>query len=165
MKKIEQAYTFSNPAKHEIPNINLYMDQLLEYYESTIGALKRSGESSVFTKTMINNYVKSGLVEPPIKKKYGSTAIEDLIIIYHLKKAFSIQDISIILEAIKENGHYYDHFINDYNKIRDSFKDTVLKFSEGKDDLKLLEQLIVEISFKKQLADILIDQIKANNNT
>lgn len=164
MKKIEEACSFANPTKQDIPNINLYMDQLLEYYESTLGVLKRSGETSIFTKTMINNYVKSGLVDPPTKKKYGSSTIEDLIIIYHLKKAFSIQDISIILESIKTNGHYYDHFINDYNNIRDNLMETILQRSEENDCLKLLEQLIVEISFKKQLADTLIDQIKAEKN-
>lgn len=162
MKKLEQAMTFTNPTRQDIPNIHLYMDQLLEFYENTLGALKREGEASVFTKTMINNYVKSGLVGPPTKKKYNSTAIEDLIIIYHLKKSFSIQDISIILDAIKTNGHYYDHFINDYNNIRDGLQDTTAELSSDMDCLRLLQQLIVEISFKKQLADILIDQIKDN---
>lgn len=162
MKKLEEAMTFSNPTRQDIPNIHLYMDQLLEFYESTLGALKREGEVAVFTKTMINNYVKSGLVDPPIKKKYNSTAIEDLIIIYHLKKSFSIQDISIILESIKTNGHYYDHFVNDYNNIRDGLRETTAELSNDADCLRMLQQLIVEISFKKQLADTLIDQLKNN---
>ncbi|HAS74946.1 MAG TPA: hypothetical protein DCS67_12445 [Clostridiales bacterium UBA8960] len=162
MKEFDQIMTFLNPTSQEIPNINLYMDQLLEFYERTLGPLKRSGEDTVFTKTMINNYVKSNLVSPPLKKKYAKSAIEDLIIIYHLKKSFSIQDISHILAALKTNGSYYDQFIIDYDTIREDTLSALNPLLETLDATALLQQLIVEISFKKQLADALIDQLKTN---
>lgn len=164
MKELDQINTFLNPTSQEIPNINLYMDQLLEFYELTLGPLRRTGEENVFTKTMINNYVKSNLVSPPVKKKYSKNAIEDLIIIYHLKKSFSIQDISYILTALKTNGHYYDQFIIDYNNIRGETQTNLNTRLESIDTTELLQQLIVEISYKKQLADALIDHMKAKTS-
>ena len=52
-----------------IPSIDLYMDQVTTYLDSLLSSNLRSQEDKVFTKTMINNYTKDGLLPPPVKKK------------------------------------------------------------------------------------------------
>lgn len=54
--------------EHEIPEIQLYMDQVLEFFEQNLSPLKRSADDPIFTKTMINNYVKAKVIDAPLKK-------------------------------------------------------------------------------------------------
>ena len=52
----------------EIPNIDLYMDQVTTFMEEHLAASKRHSEDKILTKTMINNYAKNHLLPPPVKK-------------------------------------------------------------------------------------------------
>lgn len=42
----------------QIPNIDLYMDQVTTFMDTHLGATRRYDEDKVLTKTMINNYSK-----------------------------------------------------------------------------------------------------------
>ena len=55
----------------DIPNIDLYMDQVTTFMENNLSSSKRHPEDKVLTKTMINNYAKNHLLPPPVKKKYS----------------------------------------------------------------------------------------------
>ncbi|WP_288153450.1 DUF1836 domain-containing protein, partial [uncultured Sharpea sp.] len=54
----------------ELPDFDLYMDQVIGLIEKSLSFLKLNEDDKVVTSTMINNYVKAKLVTPPIKKKY-----------------------------------------------------------------------------------------------
>ena len=55
----------------DIPNIDLYMDQVTTLMEENLRQSTRyPGEDKILTKTMINNYAKNDLLPPPVKKKY-----------------------------------------------------------------------------------------------
>jgi len=164
MNPIEKLMQFENPDAHTIPSISLYMDQLLEYFESALGDLKRQDEDTVLTKTMINNYVKSGLIKAPERKKYDKETISDLIVVYHMKKAFSIQDTSRILDTMKENQGYYEQFVTENHQIREEMLSRFNVEPESLDREKalvLLKQLSIEVSIKKQLAEQLIDYLSS----
>ena len=63
---------FHIPRWNEIPKIDLYLDQLvclLEQYLSNY--IKNDDSEKIITKTMINNYVKHKIINPPVNKKYG----------------------------------------------------------------------------------------------
>ena len=53
----------------DIPNIDLYMDQVTTLMDSGLSSSKRYEEDKILTKTMINNYAKNNLLPPPDKKK------------------------------------------------------------------------------------------------
>ena len=53
----------------EIPNIDLYMDQVTTFMDSQLATSKRHEDDKILTKTMINNYAKNDLLPPPEKKK------------------------------------------------------------------------------------------------
>ena len=164
MNPVSKLMHYDNPSTSDIPNISLYMDQLLEYFESTLGELKRQDEDAVLTKTMINNYVKAGLIKAPDKKKYDRESISDLIIIYHLKKAFSIQDTMQLLKTMKQSQEYYEPFIDGQKSVREQISNSIASDLENmsvEEVVKLLQTLTHEITVKKQLSETLIDYLSS----
>ncbi len=87
----------------DIPNIDLYMDQITTFMDSQLEASKRHADDKILTKTMINNYAKNDLLPPPEKKKYSKEHVLTLIFIYYLKNILSISDIQSILNPITDN--------------------------------------------------------------
>ena len=65
----------------DIPNIDLYMDQVTTFMEEQLSSTKRYEDDKILTKTMINNYAKNNLLPPPIKKKYSKEHL--LVLIYY----------------------------------------------------------------------------------
>jgi len=86
----------------DIPDIDLYMDQVTTFMETKLYPYKRNSDDKILTKTMINNYAKAKLFPHPVKKKYTKNHVMILIIIYHLKSMLSINDIGVLLNPITE---------------------------------------------------------------
>lgn len=86
----------------DIPNIELYMDQITTFMNTQLEASKRYPNDKILTKTMINNYTKNDLLPPPVKKKYSKEHILVLIFIYYFKNILSINDIQNLLAPITE---------------------------------------------------------------
>ncbi len=87
----------------EIPDIELYMDQVTSIMEERLRPGTRYPESDkILTKTMINNYAKNDLLPPPVKKKYSREHILLLIFIYYFKGFLSMSDINRLLAPITE---------------------------------------------------------------
>ena len=88
----------------DIPNIDLYMDQVTTFMESHLKNTTRNPkEDKILTKTMINNYAKNDLLPPPVKKKYSKEHVLLLIFIYYYKGILSISDIQELLQPITES--------------------------------------------------------------
>lgn len=97
----------------DIPDIDLYMDQVTTFMESHLKNTTRDpGTDKILTKTMINNYAKNDLLPPPLKKKYTKDHVILMIFIYYYKGILSISDIQELLEPIKnrffQNGETYE---------------------------------------------------------
>ena len=86
----------------DIPNIDLYMDQVTTFMEEQLKRTKRYEEDKILTKTMINNYAKNNLLPPPVKKKYSKEHVLVMIFIYYFKNILSIKDIESVLTPITE---------------------------------------------------------------
>ncbi len=98
---------FHIPRWSELPNIDLYLDQvvtLLEDYLKNLVPLKDKKKDKVITKTMINNYVKNGVLKPPVNKKYNRNHIARLIVICILKQVYSINDINLLIKLALETS-------------------------------------------------------------
>ena len=87
----------------DIPEIDLYMDQVIKFMDDHFASLKRYEGDKMLTKAMINNYTKNRLLPPPEKKKYGQDHMLILIFIYYFKNVLSIRDINSILTPLTEN--------------------------------------------------------------
>ena len=81
------------PRWEELPKLDLYVDQVL----TLINPYCESVSVKPLTKAMINNYVKLGLIPPPVKKRYQRLHIAYLFVIVFLKEGF---DISLIRQGI-----------------------------------------------------------------
>lgn len=90
----------------EIPNIDLYMDQVTTFMEKNLSTTKRYDEDKILTKTMINNYAKNNLLPPPVKKKYSKEHVLVMIFIYYFKNILSIKDIETLLTPLTDS--YFD---------------------------------------------------------
>ena len=86
----------------DIPNIDLYMDQVTTFMDEQLASLKRFEDDKMLTKTMINNYTKNHLLPPPVKKKYSKDHMYMLIYIYYLKNMLSISDIKEIMNPLAD---------------------------------------------------------------
>ena len=86
-----------------IPNLDLYMDQVITLFEDKLSHTKRYEEDKLLTKTMINNYIKDRLLMPAVKKKYTKEHVVLMIILYELKQVLTIGDIKDLFSTmIKE---------------------------------------------------------------
>ncbi len=84
----------------EIPDIGLYMDQMLELLNRRFDAAKREPLTKGLTKMMVNNYTKEQLLMPPVNRKYGKYHVLLLILICQLKNILSISDIKRLLNPV-----------------------------------------------------------------
>ena len=124
----EEAQNFHLPRWEEIPNIDLYIDQvvsLLESYLSNYIKSDNENDNTVVTKTMINNYVKHGVINPPINKKYNKEHIAYLFVIFILKQIYSIGEIKKLITLALETSsieNAYNRFCSELEKaIRMTF--------------------------------------------
>ena len=110
--------TFSYPKWEEIPNINLYLDQVL-LYVNQICPLASPDKEKGLTASMVNNYVKHGYISKAEKKKYQRKQIARLIAISTLKSVFSIQEIAQTLNTLQtetNSEELYNAFVNYMNE-------------------------------------------------
>ena len=118
----------------DIPNIDLYMDQVLTFMDRKLRSAVRSRtEDRILTKTMINNYAKNDLLPPPVKKKYSKEHVLTLIFIYYFKNLLSITDIQALLKPLTEK-----YFKNDKDfGMEEVYKEV---FSLEKGELEKLQK-------------------------
>ena len=100
------------PQWKELPDLALYMDQVVSlgnrYLEPII--------SGPITASMVNSYVKKGLMPKPIKKKYSQEHVASLILITIMKQVYSLDDIH---EWLLTNVQ--DNYQENYNSFCEAF--------------------------------------------
>ena len=180
MKTIKESLlTLDYIHEKDIPNIELYMDQITTFMDDQLKSTKRYGDDKILTKTMINNYVKNNLLPPPVKKKYSKDHVLILIFIYYFKNILTIKDIeSILSPIINENfktdnsdelGNLYkkicdlekcqmDPFFDElkahYNKAEELFPN-----DEYEDEYTRLFAFICSLSFDVYMKKLLIEKL------
>ena len=109
---------FSYPKWEDIPNIDLYLDQVLLYVNQVCAPVSPDKDKGL-TASMVNNYVKHGYLTKPDKKKYQRKQIARLIAITTLKSVFSIQEIAQTLNTLQSQAssdQLYDAFVDYMNQ-------------------------------------------------
>ena len=84
-----QVMDYRLPRWKELPEFDIYMDQLITLVRKYLSVLFEE-EDAVITSSMINNYVKAGLIPKPEKKRYNAQHIASLIVITLMKQMLSI---------------------------------------------------------------------------
>lgn len=122
----------------EIPELDLYMDQVTQLFDSKFNECKRTEDDKALTKTMVNNYAKGKLLMSIKNKKYSKEHLILMSLIYNLKGGLSISDIKSSLDKIVktfEDGEEYP--------IRDLYS---LYLKQHNEDLQDVEKTIIEKS-------------------
>ena len=85
------------PRWQELPDLELYMDQVLSLTERYLGMdTEHAGRG--LTASMVNNYVKLGVMPAPVKKRYTRKHLAYLIMICALKEILPMAEIRALLE-------------------------------------------------------------------
>ena len=152
----------------QIPEIDIYMDQLTTFIDNKLAGLKREDNEKILTKTMINNYCKDKLLPPPYKKKYTAEHVALLIMIYHLKETLKISDISALFSSLDEVS--FKAMYEMFTKIQETclepakseIKEIVRQLDQSEYDDKTANALLIMVltldsAYKSRLASRLID--------
>lgn len=108
--------------RKDIPEIDLYMDQVIQLFENKFKDVKRNEDEKILTKTMINNYAKSKLFFPIKNKKYSKEHLLLISLIYQLKGALSINDIKEMFRGInkmitEDDSFQLEEFYDGYTEL------------------------------------------------
>ena len=87
------------PDWETLPDFGLYKDQLISFINRSLPSV--NGQIDL-TASMINNYVKAGLMDKPLGKKYSREAIAQLLMIIQLKLTTPMDLMKTLLHP--ENG-------------------------------------------------------------
>ena len=121
---IEEVLEVKLPRWNELPNFDVYSDQLINIVENSCKAIYID-KDKIITKSMVNNYVKLYRVPKPEKKKYGKVQIAYCLILTVLKSVLTIDEVidGIELMSEKENvEESYDLFCDEFeNSIKEIF--------------------------------------------
>lgn len=171
-----------------LPQVDLYMDQVIQLFENIYGDTLRNDSEKVLTKTMINNYSKGKLLFPGKNKKYSTEHLILMSLIYQLKGGLSISDIQTALNDLNQKLMKQDNF--SLKPIYQSYlslieKNTLIfeesvkqRIEEVEDETKELNELGTESIEKfllvasfiqtsnmyRRLAELIIDEIKVQED-
>lgn len=178
---LDELCSFNQLKYSNIPDIDLYMDQVTTFIDEKLSYLKRDEKEVALTKTMINNYTKSGILMPPKKKKYSRQHMVLVILTYYLKQILSINDIQTLFSPLVNEmklGENYDRDLeNIYNgfldiekseidDFRSTFYDRITekeKLVENNDKnmnelIVIVLSLVIKSSIQKRMAEKIIDE-------
>ncbi len=145
------------PRWEELPNVDLYMDQILTFINSSLSEYINFSEdedkNKILTKTMINNYVKNNILEPPVKKKYSKTQCAKLFVICILKQVFSMNEIFSLINIALEStdiSHAYNSFCSLFEEAVISIfeKKEFSKVDSSNENRYLLKAVLLSCSYK-----------------
>ena len=145
---------FSFPRYNDIPNVGLYLEQVVKYISEYLEPL---GSFSL-TASMVSNYVKKGLVENPVKKQYNREQIARLFFVSVAKNVLSIEDIRLLFEmqhATYESKRAYDYFCSEFENVLQfvfGIKENLDTVGTDSNDTKtMLRNTIIAVAYKVYL--------------
>lgn len=99
---VKEFKAFKLPRFSEFPDVGLYMDQVVSLTEKYLKIMQREDEKQFITPSMINNYVKMGVMPAPIQKRYTPIHLAYLVMICLLKQVLTINEIKLLLDFSDE---------------------------------------------------------------
>ncbi len=98
-----QLENYKFPDWQELPDLDLYMDQVVTYLERILCLISVEGEDKLITTWMVNNYVKAGAIPMPKGKKYNKEHLGYILLICAMKQVLSISDIHFLTDLKKHS--------------------------------------------------------------
>ena len=114
-KLAEPIRNFRLPRYRELPDVGLYLEQVVRYVNRYMIL-----DGNELTASMVSNYVKQKLIPGPVKKSYGADAIAYLLFLSYTKMVVPLGDIHFMIDIQK--GSYglsiaYDYFCEEFENL------------------------------------------------
>lgn len=124
----------------KMPDLGLYMDQVTGFLNRLLRPFTLGRDDAPLTPSMINNYVKSGHISRPTKKKYSREQIAALYMLCSLKKTLSITDAAALiyfLTAQDGSREAYTRFIDSQTETMQQVSDKLIALGDEPTDEEL----------------------------
>lgn len=152
-KWLDELSKFSYKDYKELPDIDLYMDQVVTFLDKQLSIFQTSSLDKQITSSMINNYVKGEVVSAPISKKYNREHLALIQEVATLKQVLTIAEVKQIIDERyrKEDlpkDEIFDHFknlVSEKNKEAVDLTKSLLDNIE-QNDLRALTDLSVDLA-------------------
>lgn len=115
---LNELNNFSFKKYEELPDIDLYMDQVVNFLEKQIKIFATSSLDKQITSSMINNYVKGEVVAAPIAKKYNKEHLASIEEVITLKQVLSIAEVKQILNTRYTGEAEKGEIFNAFNDLQ-----------------------------------------------
>lgn len=160
--------TYSLPSWDNLPDLDLYMDQVISIIEKYLNIyIKVTGSDNLITPSMINNYVKLSIIPSPNKKKYSRVHLAYLLIICTLKQTLNMATIQKIIPvdlSYEEIRYTYNSFIENQHKAylyvvenTRAVSNPILSF-DGENNERI-NDLVLQVAASANIFKILTDKI------
>ena len=117
---LNELNNFSFKEYDNLPDLDLYMEQVMIYLEKQLYIFQTSINDKQITPSMINNYVKGDVVPAPKSKKYSKEHLAIIEEICTLKKVLSLDEIKQIITTTYSNTEDKSKVFNNFNMINTS---------------------------------------------
>jgi len=145
-----------------MPEIELYMDQVITYMEKQLSFYRRNEQSKMLTPSMINNYVKDALLPRPDRKKYSRDHLASLMMICLLKPILSIPDIQLLNSNLRKSGkpeELYARFVSTQDEALKAVASRVLKSKNKRSTDEDLQTLAMQLTLEANACRIAAERI------
>lgn len=154
-----QIANFKLPRYKELPDIELYIDQVVQLIQQILEPLRSDKEQVWITSSMINNYTKQGLIKRPTKKRYNKEHIAYLLYICLAKNVMQIANIKELISTQKMD---YESEIA-YNFFCDTFENALQKVFNNTEPQPLnVTEMTAPVFLLSATVDTITQQIYLN---
>ena len=119
-----QLRTYDLPEWDNLPELELYMDQVVLLLSRYLAFFSQGEEEKIITPSIVNNYVRMKVMPAPAKKRYGRIHIAYLLMICTLKQSLSIAAIQKLLPLELDEAQVralYTRFVAVYRAVAGHF--------------------------------------------
>ncbi len=151
-----------------LPQIYLYMDQVITYMEGHLKPFEAEDGTKLLTSSMINNYVKGNVLPRPEQKKYSAEHLAILTVICLLKPVMSIPNISYMIHRQMHRynkGRLYNMFCKTQASALKEVCERVEQMSERSENemIRLAVELSMEANARRIAAEKIVNELSAQN--
>ncbi len=155
------------PFWDELSDIGLYMDQVILLMNEYLSIYSfNDAEAKIITPSIINNYVKMGIIPPPEKKKYSRIHLAYLIMVCSLKQSLSIATIKKIIPCdmqVEKVQKVYESFLeNEYavfNSLLDELSSSLSPLIDEENDNDEFYGLIMQSALSSAAFKMLTEKM------
>ena len=128
---LDEIHNFALPKYRELPDVALYMEQVLSYINGMLLSLSPA-ESKPLTSFMVNNYVKAKMIDEPIKKKYQKEQVGYLIAITLMKTTVSMSEMEVLLKLDQGISPNKEKLYRFWSEVEGAFLSEASKKTTGR---------------------------------